>query len=187
MLEDSSKSVTRMLKSPLVTLIVRFGSFRSLFGGRLRIPQGFQLLELIFLYVVKMEMSQTAGFTFQNKLCSPRVSFVLVLRPGETVDIRSMFRNQNKIVEIAFDEFGFILCLYWFTNWTYWWFRRRRFGNLERKGFLLFLSATCSSHLFPYLVAERLTILVKGHIPEISASRPVRGCFRSTLASRARR
>src|ERR1700679_391286 len=68
-----------------------------------------QSINLSTLFVAKMKMTNPLRLTRQNELCSPSVGLSFTLRTGEAVNIGSMLRQQDEIMEVMHDQACFIV------------------------------------------------------------------------------
>src|SRR5262249_35996216 len=53
--------------------------------------QFFKRTDSFFIYFTQPELSQEGRFGFENQLCRPTALISSVLRPGKSIDVRTMF------------------------------------------------------------------------------------------------
>ena len=75
----------------------------------LRAPQLLQASDLLAVRIDQIEVSKPPRLALEHELCRPRLGTILPLRTGEAVDIGSVLRDQDEIVEIAFDQTRLVL------------------------------------------------------------------------------
>src|SRR5580704_2521264 len=109
---------------------------------------------LLLIDIAKMEMAKSPGLALQDQLCRPCISLFFLLRPGEAIDIGTVFRDVDEVPEIPHNEARLVVRPHGVRGSDDFNMLLRLFGYVEQVG-LLRLRGGIVRHYFP-LLRDRL-------------------------------